>query len=82
MRQKILQIGVARADEDQVRKLLFEFARELHLTRDAEQGVFGGLIAVGRRIERGALNVRVVIGAARRDVDEMNVEFAKQREEA
>src|SRR5262249_34903359 len=39
------------------------------------------VITVGRREERGALNVRVVIWAARRNADEFNLQLVKQIEE-
>ena len=59
----------------------FEPRRCRDLPGNADQRIFRRLIAVGGRKQRGPENVRIVIGAARRDADEFDAKAIEQREE-
>ena len=64
-----------------VGKFLFELARDAELALDADERIFGRLVAVGWREERGALDVRIVVGAAGGEIDEGDVEISQELEE-
>ena len=67
VRQPLLQIAVAGADDGERRELLLEHADRGNLARDADERILRRQVAVGRRKERRPLNVRVVVRAARGD---------------
>ena len=80
MRQILLQVRISRADDNEIRKALLDFRGELDLAGTADEGVLGGLVAVGGGKQGRALNVRVVVGAAGRDVHHTDAEVAQQAE--
>src|SRR5215831_18763383 len=80
VRKPILQVRVARSDDTHLRIARLQFAGDLDLARDANERVFRRFIAVGGREESGPLNMRVVIGAARRNADELDVQIVEQIE--
>src|SRR4030095_1982678 len=73
VRQKILQIGVSRADHNHIWELLLEGTCYLHLLSDAEQRIFRWKVSVRRREKCRALQMRIVVRAATRNVHEANV---------
>src|SRR6185503_8303713 len=70
VREEVLQVGVAAAHQAEVGERLLQFAHDFELAHDADERVFRRMIAVGRRIERRADDVRIVVRARRGDVDE------------
>src|SRR4029077_9539119 len=68
MREVVLQIAVACAHENQVRKLLLQSSRRVQVTCRTYQRVFGRKISVGRGIESRSLKVGIVVGTSGGDV--------------
>ena len=65
VRQPLLQVGVARADDRHVRGTrAFSRAVDVDLPRHAAQRILGRLVAVARRKQRRPLDVRAVVRAA------------------
>ena len=81
MRQVFLQVAVARTDHEHVRRASLDRGGRIDLASAPGQWVLRRLIPVGRREQRRPLDVRVVVGTARRDVEQADVEFAKQVDE-
>ena len=82
MRQEILQVAVTGPDEDQVGKLLLQPPRRFHLARHADERVFRRQISVRRRIQRGPLQVRIVVGTSGGDIDQPNSKLLQQGQKA
>ena len=80
--QPLLEIAVGRAHDDEAGEPPLERRRDRDLPRHADQRVLRRLIAVGGREERGALDVRVVVRAARGQVDEAHAQRLEQGEQA
>src|SRR3569623_1424929 len=81
VREEVLQVCVAAAHQAEVGERLLQFAHDFELAHDADERILRRMIAVGRRIERRANDVRIVIGAGGRDVDETDAEPAHDLEE-
>ena len=81
MREIFLKIGVAGADENRVGTGRFQLARDVNLPGDADKRIFRRLISIAGRIDRRALKMRVVVGRAATDVDQLHVELAEHVDE-
>ena len=64
VRQIVLQVRVAGADQRQVGHRRFALARGVDLPHDADQRILRRLVAVAGRKDRRPLDVRIVVGAA------------------
>ncbi len=81
VREIFLQVGVAGADEDELGELGFEFLHDIDLARDGDERIFVRLVTVRGRVRGGTLDVGIVVGAARGEVDELDVEVLQELEE-
>ena len=62
-RQPLLEVGVGRADDDEIRVAPGELGGRVELTRHAHQRILGWLVPVRGRVEGRPLGVGVVVGA-------------------
>ena len=74
VRQPFLQVGVAAAGNRQAREARLERGGVMDQTGYAGQRILGRLVPVGGREEGGALDVRIVVRAARRQVDQFDLQ--------
>ena len=81
VREPLLEVRVARADDRDVGMRARELGGRRDHPRRADQRVLGRRVAVGRREERRPLDVRVVVRAAGGDAHEPDAELAAQVEE-
>jgi|GEM_PF-5795298 hypothetical protein len=78
VRQLFLQVGLCRADHQQVGTVSFELRRHLDLSRDARERFILRLVAVRQRKRRRTREMRVVVGAAGCDAHHPDVERRQQ----
>ncbi len=76
--QILLQVGVCGSDETDVGIACLDLSDEVDLAGHVYERVDGWLISVRRWVVSGALNVRVVIRAARSQVDQRYVKFPEK----
>ena len=81
MRQVLLKVGVARADDHQVRTARLHLGDHGQLAGHAHQRILRRLIPVRRREEGRALDVGIVVGAAAGEVDQPDAEVPEQVQE-
>src|SRR5262249_39548897 len=81
-RQEFLPVAVGCSEKNQVGEFLFDLAGGFHPLGGPAQRIFRRLIAIRGRIQRWALNVRIVVRTACGQVHEANSEFFQQRDEA
>ena len=70
--EPLLQVAVARANHDEIRKSLFDEASQLKVAGHSYQRILRGLITVGGREQGRSLDVGIVVGAASGEADQPN----------
>ena len=74
--QPFLQIGVAGADEGDIRKRALQRSGDRDVARDAAQRILRRLVAVARWKKRRPQHMRVVVGTAGGDADPAHAQIA------